>query len=575
MVNPATAAGAREPLSRTLLPGIHVLRHYQRGWLRGDVVGGITVAAYMVPQVMAYAVVAGLDPVVGLWACIGPLFAYALLGTSRRLSIGPESTTALMTAVAITGLAGQLGPERGRDVAAALALATALLCLVGWVARLGFLADLLSKPVLVGFMTGIALLMITSQLDEVTGVDTRSSTPWGEVALLLGNLGQTHLLTTAIAVAGLVMLFGLRAVSDRIPGPLVYVALAALASWLFDLGARGVELVGAIPQGLPTPGVPDLSGIGIPSLLVAALGVTMVAYSDVTLVGRSFASKGGERVNANQEFLALGAANLTAGLSSAFPVSCSGSRTALGDATGVRTQWHSVVAALAVVLVLFVGGPVLAVFPSAALGAVVIYAAIRMVDVRDWARLARFRRSEVVLAVLTVVGVVAFDVLRGIVIAVGLSVLTLFARLARPHDGVLGRAPGVAGMHDIDDYPDAEQVPGLVVYRYDAPLFFANADNFITRALAAVDSAPTPARWLLINAEANVEVDITAVDTLRSLKQELDDRGVVLAMARVKQDLRVQLDAAGFIDLVGDQFIFPTLPTAEEAYARWSREHPA
>ncbi|MGD8216033.1 sulfate permease [Aestuariimicrobium sp. Y1814] len=570
------SAGERSPARwQRLLPGLVVLRHYERAWLRGDVVGGVTVAAYLVPQVMAYATLAGLDPVVGLWATIGPLLVYLLLGSSRELSVGPESTTALMTAAAIAGLSGGLAPERVADIAAALAICVGLVALLGWVARLGFLADLLSKPVLIGFMTGIAVLMVTSQLGAISGISIEADNPYGEVVAFLTGLGGVHLPTLLLGVAGLVLLFVLRAVAPKVPGTLVFVALAALASWLFDLGGRGVALVGEVPRGLSVPGLPDVTGLDLAPLLVAAVGVALVAYSDMVLVGRSFAAGRGEQIDPRQEFLALGATNLAAGLSAGMPVSCSGSRVAVGHAAGTRTQLHALVAAAAIIAVMFVGGPVLALFPKAALAAVVVHAGIRLVDVADWRRLARFRHSELVLAVLTALGVMFLGVLVGIGIAVGLSVLDLLRRLARPHDGILGRAPGVAGMHDIDDYPDAVQVPGLVVYRYDAPLFFANADNFIHRALDAVDTATSPARWLLINAEANVEVDLTAVDALVTLHEELDKRGVVLALARVKQDLRDQLARAGIIDLVGEQFIFATLPTAEEAYEQWALEHPA
>ena len=571
MVTTAPAVTQAPPRWQRLLPGVHVLAHYDRRWLRGDVIGGATVAAYLVPQVMAYATLAGLDPVVGLWASVGPLLVYVALGSSRQLSIGPESTTALMTAAAIAGLAGGLGSDRTGDIASALALAVAVVCGVGFVARLGFLADLLSKPVLVGFMTGIAVLMITSQLDEISGVPIDAHSPFGEVAQFVTGLAGAHWPTALLSIAGLVLLFGLMALAPKVPGALVFVALAALVSWSLGLGARGVELVGPIPRGLPALGPPSFAGIDLGPLMVAAIGITLVGYSDMVLVGRSFAARRGQRTDPNQEFLALSVGNLAAGMSSAFPVSCSGSRTALGVAAGSRTQLHSLVAALAVIAVMFLGGPVLAVFPSAALGAVVVYAAVRIIDLADWRRIAAFSRSELLLAVLTALGVMLFGVLQGIGIAIGLSILNLLRRLARPHDGILGRAPGVAGMHDIDDYPDAVQVPGLVVYRYDAPLFFANAGNFIQRALDAVDTAPSPVRWLLINAEANIDVDITAVEALETLHEELTSRGVVLALARVKQDLREQLKAAGIIDLVGDAFIFETLPTAEQAYDQWAR----
>ena len=566
--------GVQSARWQRLLPGIAVLRHYDRSWLRGDLVGGLTVAAYAVPQVMAYAVVAGLPPVVGLWAVAGPMLAYVVFGTSRQLSVGPESTTSLMTAAGIAGLVGAVGPERVRDLAAALALAMAAICLIGWVARLGFLADLLSRPVLVGYMTGIAVLMITSQLEAITGIPVDADSPYGEVAAAVSGWAEAHWPTMVISGAGLVLLFTLRRFAPKVPGALAFVLLAALASWLLGLGDRGVQLVGQIPRGLPDLGVPDLTGIPLGALFAAAIGVTAVGYSDVVLTGRSFASRRGDKIDSNQEMLALGAANLTVGLSGGFPVSCSGSRTALGDAMGTRTQLHSVVAAAFVVATIFVFGPVLALFPRAALGAVVVYAAVGLIEVGEWRRIARFRRSELVLALLTSAGVLTFGVLQGIGIAVALSILDLLRRLARPHDGILGRVPGLAGMHDVDDYPDAEQVPGLVVYRYDAPLFFANAENFIRRALRAVDQASPKARWLLINAEANVEIDLTAVDVLRTLDDELKARGVELALARVKQDMREDLKAAGFLEVVSDDHIFPTLPTAVAGYEAWARANP-
>jgi len=571
---PSPRGTATPTWRQRLLPGVHVLRHYDRSWLRGDVLGGVTVAAYLVPQVMAYAVVAGLPPVVGLWAILGPLLTYAVLGSSRQLSVGPESTTALMTAAGVASLIGVVGAGRYADVAAALAIAVAAICEVGWLARLGFLADLLSKPVLVGYMTGIAVLMITSQLSAVTRIEVVADTPFGEVSDILAGLGTAHLPTVAISVTGLVMLFALQRFAPRVPGPLIFVLLAALASWVLQLGSHGVELVGSIPRGLPEMGLPDFSGIPLLPLLGAAVGVTLVGYSDVVLTGRAFAARRGERIDSNQELLALGVANLSSGLSAGFPVSCSGSRTALGDSMGTRSQLHSLVAVAFILVTVYFLGPVLALFPRAALGTVVIYAAVGLIDLPEWRRIARFRRSELVLALLTTAGVIAFGVLQGIGIAIALSLLELLRRLARPHDGILGRVPGLAGMHDIDDYPEAEQIEGLVVYRYDAPLFFANAENFIRRALAAVDASDPPARWLLINAEANVEIDITAVDVLRTLDQELKDRGVHLAMARVKQDTRDELAAAGFIDVVGEDFIFPTLPTAVEGYEEWARAHP-
>ncbi len=558
---------------RSLLPpGLRRLRHYPRSWLRPDVLSGVTVAAYLIPQVMAYADVAGLAPVVGLWAIVGSLLVYTIFGTSRQLSVGPESTTALMTAVTIGPLAAG-DPVRYAALAAMLALLVGLLCVAGAAARLGFLADLLSRPVLVGYMAGVAVLMIVSQLGKVTGVHASGDSALTEVGSFLGGLGQVHGPTLLLSTGVLVFLLVAGRLLPKLPVPLIAVLLATAGMAAFSLRDQGVAVIGAIPAGFPTPAVPSVSGGDLAGLLLPAIGVAVVGYSDNVLTARSFATRNSYRIEANTELLALGAANVAAGLTHGFPVSSSASRTAIGDSLGSRSQVHSLVAVAAVVAVLLFGRPLLATFPVAALGALVIYAALRLVEIGEFRRIASFRLSELTLALTTTAGVLLLDVLYGVLVAIGLSILDLLRRLARPHDGILGEVPGVAGMHDVDDYPLATTIPGLVVYRYDAPLCFANADNFRRRALAAVDEAAAPVRWFLLNAEANVDVDITAVDALEDLRAELSRRDIVFAMARVKQDLRDLLVRTTFVDRVGADRIFPTLPTAVAGFRLWRAEH--
>ena len=511
---------------------------------------------------MAYAEVAGLPAVAGLWAVVGAMCVYALLGSSRQLSVGPESTTALMTAVAIGPLAGG-DPARYAVLAAALALFVAVLCLVGWVARLGFLGELLSKPVLVGYLAGVAVIMIVGQLDTITGIDVEGSTPVEEVVSFLGRLDEAQLPTVVLSAVVLVGLLAGARLFPRAPVPLVAIVLAAVAVAVLDLD---VQVIGDVPSGLPRPQLPAVDLADLTALLLPAIGVTVVAYTDNTLTARAFATKGGYPLDPNQELLALGGANLAAGLSQGFPVSSSGSRTVIGDSLGSRSQLYSLVAATAVVGTLLALGGLLATFPSAALGALVVWAALRLVDLAELRRIARFRHSELVLALATTAAVLVVDILYGVLVAVGLSVLDLLRRVARPHDGILGYAPGVAGMHDIDDYPDARQVPGLVVYRYDSPLFFANAEDFKRRALAALDTAEGPVEWFLLNAEANVQVDLTSVDALDELREELESRGVLLALARVKWELREELVNAGFVERLGEDRLFATLPTAVAAF---------
>jgi high affinity sulfate transporter 1 len=552
-------------------PGLAVLRGYQRRWLRGDVVAGVTMAAYAVPQLMAYAELAGLPAVVGLYAIMVPLLVYALLGSSRQLSIGPESTTALLTAAAIAPLAAG-DPARYAALAATLALVVALYCLVAWALRLGFVADLLSRPVLVGYLTGVAAYMIVGQLETVTGVPIEGDSVFAEVRSFVSHLAEADLRTTVLSVGVLTLLLVLQARWPWVPGPLVVVLLASAVVAVLDW-TDSVAVVGTVPFGLPTPQVPTVDAGDLSVLAVAALGVTIVGYTDNVLTARAFAGRRNEQIDANQELLALGTANMGAGLTQGFPVSSSGSRTALGDAAGSSTQVSSLVTLASIAMVLLVFRPVLEYFPLAALGALVIYAALRLVDTAAFGMLWRFRWTEFALAVATTAAVLLADILLGVVIAVVLSVLDLLYRVARPHDAIQGFVPGLAGMHDIDDYPLATTVPGLLVYRYDSPLFFANASDFRRRVLDAVDDVERddgPVRWLLLNVESNVEIDSTAVETLEQVRTALEHRGVELALARMKQDLALPLTRAGFLQRVGPDRVFPTLPTAVEAYRAWA-----
>ena len=556
-----------------LRPGLAALRRRDLPAVRGDVLAGVTVAAYLVPQVLAYAEVAGLAAVTGLWTAVAALGAYAVFGSSRQLSVGPESTTAIMTAVAIAPLAAGDG-GRYAALAGALALLVGAICLLGRLARLGFLADLLSRPVLVGYLTGIALIMISGQLEKITGVPVDGDTFVAELLSFAAGVGGVHLPTLLLAAAVLAFLLVGSRLFPRAPIPLLAVLLAAGATALLTADALGVRVVGSVPQGIPIPALPSVTITDLTDLLLPAIGVAIVAYSDNVLTGRAFATRNTHPLDADQEMLALGAANVAAGLLQGFPVSSSGSRTVIGDSLGSRSQLSSIVTLLLVVAVLFVGGPVLAAFPTAALGALVVYAALRLIEPAEFRRFARFRRSELALAVATTVAVLVLGVLYGVLAAVALSILDLLRRVSRPHAAVLGFVPGLAGMHDVDDHPGTTTVPGLVVYRYDAPLCFANAEDFRDRALAALDAAPAPVRWLVLNTEAIVEIDITAADAVHTLCDELDTRGVVLALARVKQDLLHDLRHSGLADRIGADRIFPTLPTAVAAFKEEQRPHP-
>ncbi|GAA4542105.1 SulP family inorganic anion transporter [Pseudonocardia xishanensis] len=547
-----------------LRPGLRALGRRDGPALRGDLVGGLTVAAYMIPQVMAYAGVAGLSPVTGLWAAVGALVLYTLLGTSPLLSVGPESTTALLTAVAVAPLAAG-DPARYGALATGLALVVGLVCVAGRFARLGFLADLLSRPVLVGYMAGIALIMIIGQLGAMTGVPVDGDGPLAELRSFVAGLGAVDPPTLVLSLTALLLLGAGARWAPRTPTPLVVVVLASLTVALVPWFA-GLTTVGTVPGGVPVPSLPPLGLADYGALVLPALGVAVVGFSDVVLTGRAFAGRDGVTPDADRELLALGGTNFASGLLGGFPVSSSGSRTALGRAAGARSQLHSIVAVLVVVVVLIVGGDLLATLPRAALGALVVYAAVRLIELGEFRRISAFRRSELLLALATVAAVLALGVLYGVLAAVALSVLDLVRRIARPHAAVLGFAPGVAGMHDVHDLPGTEQVPGLVVHRYDAPLFFANAEDFRRSVHEAVATADPPARWVLLDLEAVTELDVTSADTLGGLVRDLAADGLVVAIARAKRELVADLDAGGVLEAVAPEHLFPTLPTAVAAY---------
>ncbi|MFB8181944.1 SulP family inorganic anion transporter [Streptomyces sp. NPDC055966] len=565
--------GRRLPGRACLMPRLGALFVRPRGRLRGDLIAGVTVAAYLVPQVMAYAGVAGLPPVAGLWAILPALGMYALFGSSRLLSVGPESTTALMTATVVGPLADG-APGRYASLAAGLAVTVGMLCLAARTVRLGFLADLLSRPVLIGYLAGVALIMAVDQLPRLTGVRTNSSAFFPQLWSFFTHLSQVHPATLILSAIALGFLVAVARFVPGLPGPLIAVILGTAVVVALDLDHRyGVEVIGTVPSGVPSLALPDLTVV--PRLVLPALGVLLVAYTDFILTARAFSDPGGATgtLDANREFLALGAANLGAGVLHGFPVSSSASRTALASSAGARSQAYSLVAGAVVLAVLLFLSPLLTRTPAAVLGALVVYAAARMIDLVGFRRLASLRRRELLLALGCLAGVLALDILYGVLVAVGLSVAELLTRVARPHDAIEGLVPGVAGMHDVDDYPQARTIPGLLVYRYDSPLFFANAQDFHRRALAAVDEQTEPVRWFVLNTEANVEVDITALDAVDALRRDLTGRGIVFALARVKQDLLDDLEAYGLAESVGAERIFPTMPTAVAAYRTWCRDH--
>ncbi|MDR7328959.1 SulP family inorganic anion transporter [Corynebacterium guangdongense] len=556
------------------LPGIGVLRRYRRGWIRGDVIAGVTLTAYLIPQAMSYAVIAGLPAVVGLWAALAPMLIYFVLGSSWKLSVGPESATSLMSAAGVGALVGAAGgPERYAEVAALMAIAVGIVCVLGFFARLGFLSSLLSRPVLIGYLIGIAVLMIVSQLGPATRLEVEGEGTWGQLRSFVDQIDRVHVPSLLLSGTVLGLLLLMKWLAPKAPGSLVALLVAGAAVAFLGLERLGLEMIGDVPRGLPEPRLPRLGDLDVWGLLPYAVGIAIVGFSGNILAGRAFATgRSGEVIDANQELLALGAANVANGFLQGFPVSSSRSRTVIADAAGSRTQVHSLVVIVLVVLVLLFAGPVLEFLPMAALSALVIYAATQLIDVAEILRIARYRRSEILITSATAVAVAALGVLPGIGVAVALSILDLLRRITRPNAGVLGYVDDIPGMHSLDDYPDATLVQGLVVFRFDSPVFFANADSFVSRALEAVEDSDQPVEWFLLNSEANTDFDLTAVDAAEELRARLEERGIRFAMARVKQASLRQLSPAGFVDRVGEENIFPTLPAAVREYARRYRE---
>jgi sulfate permease, SulP family len=553
------------------MPGLKRLLSYQQAWLQTDVLAGVTVAAYLIPQCMAYGELAGVEPVRGLWAILPPMAIYALLGSSPQLSVGPESTTAVMTAAAIAPLVAANGGDYA-IFASLLALIVGLICIIGYVARLGFLAELLSKPILIGYMAGVALIMIVGQLGKIGGMVIEANTVFGTAIEFLQKLDRIHLPTLILAVLVLVFLLAIQRRFPTAPAPLLAVLLSTAAVAIFHLDRQGVAVVGAIEAGLPHLSLPQISVREMLPLVASAIGIAIVGYSDNVLTARAFATRNRYKIDANQELLALGVANLGNGLMQGFPVSSSGSRTAIGNSLGSKTQMFSLVALVVVVAVLLFLRSLLALFPKAALGAIVIFAAMKLIEIPEFLRLLRFRRSEFILAAIATVGVLVTDILAGVAIAVSLSAIDLLARLARPHDAVLGEVPGVPGLHDIEDWEGAKTIPGLVIYRYDAPLCFANAEHFKRRSLEAIAAEASPVEWFVLDTEAIGELDVTAADMLAELHDELAARGITLAMARVKQDLLVQLKRSGLLEKIGAKQIYFTLHRAIAAFQTRDRD---
>ena len=550
---------------RSHAPGLDRLRHYEGGWLRVDVLAGLTVGAMLVPQGMAYAELAGMPPVTGFYAALLALIAYAVVGSSRHLGVGPEPGTAILAATGVGAIAAG-DPARYLALMAALALTVGVICLLAAVARLGFIANVLSKPVLVGYITGVGLTLLSSQYAKFTGIPIDSDAFFGRTLDLLTGLGEIDGLTIAVGAATLLLILGLRWKMPTIPGALLGVVLATVGAMALGLDADGLVLVGDVPQGLPSIGLPDVSPSDVIELLPIAAGIALVGYSDNVLTGRAIGTRMGYRIDPNQELAALGVTNLCAGFSQGFPISSSASRTAVPASLGSKSQLVGIVAAIIVAATLLFLSPVLAEIPQAALAAIIIGAAIAIIDVTGFGQLWSVSRSEFALAVTSALAVMVFDVLTGVLIAVGLSLLVALGRMARPHDAVLSDGRDLDGWVDAEAHPGARTLPGLLVYRFDAPLFFANSDRYRERLEQLIETNPGEEEWLVLDFEGVGEADTTAIDMLVELLAEQERAGRVVAIARGNDRVLRRLERAHLLGPAGTALVFPTINAAVRAF---------
>jgi high affinity sulfate transporter 1 len=557
-------------LLRSVAPGLRLLSSYQRSWLSKDLVAGLVLTALLVPQGMAYAELAGLPPITGLYTSILCLVAYAIFGPSRILVLGPDSSLGPMIAATIIPIVGSNGdPQRAVALASMLALLVGVMTVLAGIAKLGFVADLLSKPTQIGYMNGLAVTIFVGQLPKLFGFSVDADGFIPEAVGFAKGLadGETVAAALTVGLLGLVLIFVLQRLVPKLPAVLVAVAVSILVANAFNLADRGVSLVGPLPKGFPPLTLPSV-GLSDMALLVAgAVGIAVVSLADTISTSSAFAARTGQEVDGNREMIGIGAANIGAGFFQGFPVSTSGSRTAVAEQAGARTQVTGLVGAGAITLMLLLVPGLLRNLPQPTLAAVVIAASLSLADVPGTVRLWRQRRTEFVLSMAAFAGVALLGVLPGIAIAVALSIGNVFRRAWWPHQTVLGRVPGVPGFRDVGSYPDAEQLPGCVLFRFDAPLFFANAGTFRDQIRRLARSEPPP-RWIVVAAEPITDVDTTAADMLEDLDEALNAKGISLVFADMKDPVREKIERYELTRTIDPAHFFPTVGAAVAAFQK-------
>jgi high affinity sulfate transporter 1 len=560
-----------------LVPGLQAITSYRREWLVKDLVAGVVLTTLLVPQGMAYAELAGLPSITGLYTTILCLLGYAAFGPSRILVLGPDSSLGPMIAATILPLIAAKGdPNRAVALASMLAIMVAAIMILAGVAKLGFIADLISKPTMIGYMNGLALTILIGQLPKLFGFKTDADGLIGEAVAFVKGLahGEAVAAAAAVGIAGIVVVLVLQRWLPKVPAVLVMVVLAIAATSVFNLAAHGVSLVGVLPKGFPPFTVPSVKLSDLGPLFAGAMGIALVALADTISTASAFAARTGQEIRGNQEMVGIGVANLAAGFFQGFPVSTSGSRTAVAERAGAKSQLTGVVGAALIILMIVLVPGLFRNLPQPALAAVVITASLSLADIPGTVRLWRQRRTEFLLSIAAFLGVALLGVLPGIAIAVGLSILNVFRRAWWPYDTVLGRVTDLEGYHDIRSYPAAEHLPGLLIYRFDGPLFFANAKTFRDEVRRMARADPSLA-WILIAAEPMTDVDTTAADVLTELDEALNAQGISLVFAEMKDPVRRKIERYGLTRTIDPQHFFPTIEAAVDAFraetgAQWA-----
>ena len=555
------------------VPGLLTIRSYELPWLRHDIVAGLVLTTMLVPVGIAYAEASGLPGINGLYATIVPLIAYALFGPSRILVLGPDSAlAAVILGVVLPLSAGN--PEHAVSPGGMMAIVSGIVCVAAGLGRLGFITELLSKPIRYGYMNGIALTVILSQIPKLFGFSAKAEGPLRQTSLIVERVWQGSTNITALAVGGgtLVLILVLKR-WPRVPGMLVGVVVATLIVAAFDLANRaGLSVVGSLPQGLPSPRLPIVPFDALAPIIIGGAAVALVSFADTSVLSRTYAARLRTPVNPNQEMVGLGIANLAAGLVQGFPISSSSSRTPVAEAAGAKTQVTGIVGAIAIALLLLFAPSLLADLPNTALAAIVIASAIGLIEVADLRRIYKIQRWEFWLSMVCFAGVAVFGAVPGIALAIVIAAIEFLWDGWRPHSAVLGQTDDIGGFHDITRHPQARLIPGLVLFRWDAPLFFANAEYFNDRALAAVASSPTPVRWLVVTAEPVTSVDVTSADALAELDATLHAAGIELCFAEMKDPVKDKLKRFGLFSQFGEQTFFPTIEAAVDAYKASQRD---